>query len=127
MGKRTLILVMGMVLGSGVVWGTEVALTSAKLPPGTIVKIAAKRPAITLSRAQVVECTNHHLTVSHKRERFCVAESDLLDLVVLELPEPEPGTDPAAANGQSDSRSDRPGGRGKAPKSFWQKLFSFWR
>ena len=125
MAKRTLILVTGMVLASGIGWGAEVTLTAAKLPPGTIVRIAARRPAITLARAQVVECTNNLLVVTNKREKFRVAESNLLDLAVLELPEPEPGADPAS--GEAGSSSDRPGGRRKAPQTIWQKLFSFWK
>ena len=127
MAKRTLILVLGMVLASGVVWGAEVSLTAAKLPPGTIVRIAARRPAITLGRAQVVDCTNNLLTVSHKRERFAVAESNLIDLVVLERPDPEPGTDPSATGTDPGSSSDRPTARNKAPKSVWQRLLSFWK
>ena len=117
-------------MASGVGWSAEVALTAAKLPPGTIVRIAAKRPAITLSHAQVIQCTNNSVIVAHKRERFYVAESNLLDLVVLERPDPVPGEDSSLANGDSGaagSSSDRPEGRNKAPKSFWQRLLSFWK
>ncbi len=130
MVKRTLILVLGMTLVGGVVWSAEVALTAAKLPPGTIVRISARRPAINLSRAEVVTCTNRALTVSHKREWYLVAESNLIDLVVLERPDPDPGSDPSAAgadSGNSGSSSDRASSRNKAPKTAWQRLLSFWK
>ncbi len=130
MGKRTLILVAGMALVGGVVSSAEVSLTTATLPPGTIVRISARRPAINLGRAEVVACTNRALTVSHKREWYLVAESNLIDLVVLERPESDPGADPSAASadsGSSGSASDRAGSRKKAPKSVWQRLLSFWK
>jgi hypothetical protein len=126
MVKHTVILVAGAVLTAGVAGGADVALTAAQLPPGTVVRIAARRPAITLGRAQVVECTNRLLTVSHKREKYTIVESNLLELVVLERPEPEPGAEPVAGDGTGSS-SDRPAGRRKASQGLWQRLLSFWK
>ena len=127
MAKHMVILVAGAVLAGGVAWGADVALTAAQLPPGTIVRVAARRPAITLSRAQVVECTNRLLTISHKREKYSIIESNLLDLVVLERPEPEPGAEPAEAGGDSGAAGDRPAGRNRGSKGIWQRLLSFWK
>jgi hypothetical protein len=107
--KRTAFVAAAVILAGASVPGEESLFNPARIPPGSIVYLVARRPPVSLSRAEVLELTNKLLTVSHNREKFQIAESNVLELTVLQRP-PDPNAPPT-----------------ETKKSIWQRLLSFWK
>jgi hypothetical protein len=102
--------------------GAEEAFDPRSVPPGSIVRIAARRPPINLGRAEVVECTSNAVTLRHDRDRFTVALSNVLELAVLEKGKEivEPG---AGQNGASPKK----GGPAAKSTNLWDRIKGFWK
>lgn len=118
-----------VILAAAVMAGEDeykMTLNPKAVPPGSVVRIAAVRPAINLGRATVVECTSNQVTLRHNHDRFTVAATNILDMIVIEK-----GVVTA-----SDDESAKPGSEGgkesAAPaaslvKNLWARLRSLWQ
>jgi hypothetical protein len=117
------ILVTGLVSGED---GYRMTLNPQALPPGSIVRIAAVKPPINLGRATVMECTSNQLTLRHRNDRFKVAATNILDMVVIER-----GTYTASTDEHAESASDEPKeSAAPAPppkKNLWERIKSLWQ
>lgn len=128
------LLIVATLAGTGLCQGEEILFNPAQLWPGTIVRIAALRPPITLSRAEVLACTSNKLTVSHGRDTFVVTGSNVLELAVLDTSQAripagrEAETDDAPISGpRSARRPVDPASAKNDSKGFWDRVKDFWR
>lgn len=138
--KRAYILIGASFLAASAWADPEAAFKAASLPPGTIVRLAARRPVISLGHAEVVQCTSNQITVRQTAGTFTVAAADILDLAILDPIKTEPSaTNGAAASSANSTNSaskksgkDSKPGREAAnppppPRSFWEKVKALWQ
>ncbi len=131
--KQALVLVATAIL-AGPATAVVDEFNTENLPPGAIVRIVARRPAITLSRAEVVQCTSNLLTLANKTDRFEVSISNVIEMTILERPQGgvaagggnQAASDPLGRS--SGKRSEAGSGPASASgkKSLWQRLLSLW-
>jgi len=112
----------------------------ANLGPGSTVRIVARRPAINLNRAEVVQCATNQITVRQigvvNGGVFTVSAANILDLAILEsVPAPVPPEARAAASSNSSvpppPRESAGPAKPAAPKNppkpgLWQRIKSLW-
>jgi len=105
----------------------------ADLTTGSVVRLSARRPVVTLGRAVVLGRTNDALVVSQSKQTYTIAASNLIELVVLERAEPPPqadqpdGTDGASSAEGKGSAASRGGLPSSMLAALWQKITSFWK
>lgn len=109
----------------------------ANLGPGSVVRIAARRPPINLARAEVVQCATNQITVRQigvvNGGVFTVNAGNVLDLAILEsVPAP---VSPEARAAATNSSATLPGQLGavkaagpkQPPKSgLWERIKRLW-
>jgi hypothetical protein len=124
--NRNAIIVGTLILTAGAVSGGD-TFNPRALTPGSVVRIAARRPAINLGRAEVVACTTNVVTVRHKQDRFAVAASNVIEMAMIEkgppLPEPDvaPGGTPAPPS-DLETKASRKTGLWETIKGYWSKF-----
>jgi hypothetical protein len=138
MNRRFAIELLGLALLSPVVaLGAEKRLDPESIPPGAVVRLAARKPPVNLAHAEVVSCTSNQITVLNNDEQFTIAANNLLSLTVLKgSTNGPPGSGFPASQGASPSSKGPGNAADPAPatapeppakKSLWQKLSSLWK
>jgi hypothetical protein len=135
--NRNILVMAGAMLFAGVVCGQQEPLDPEQMPAGSRVRLIANKPVINLARAEVVECTPEKITVVNKKDRFTVAASNLVELVVLSGPKttlplsPRPNGRGADTNpkmmGQPEPATQAATNQVPAKKTFWQKVTDLWK
>ena len=112
------------------------------LAPGTVVRIVAKRPAINLGHAEVLQCTSNQITVrqsggSVSAGTFSVASANVLELAIVESAKGSTPAENREGTATTDAPSKRPAsttetssepGRPAPPKTnLWERLKGFWK
>jgi hypothetical protein len=95
------------------------------MTPGSVVRIAARRPAINLGRAEVVDCTTNLLTVRHNKDKFTVVPSNVLEMVMIER---APGGAAGEAGVETGADGQREGAEpAQAKRSVWEWIKALFR
>jgi hypothetical protein len=122
------LLVGTLILAAAAAQGEDV-FNPNNLPPGSIVRVVAKRPPINLRRADVVGCTSNLLTLRHKTDRFDVSPSNIIELTLLEKGVVVPPPDATGQTAQADSQPDakEPADRLQGVKALWARIKNLWK
>ena len=111
------IVIASVILASFALGANEEAGFSPKnIPPGSIVKIVARRPAINIEKAEVVSCTTNQLVIRYNQDRFTVEATNVLQLLMIDRAQAA-----ATSDGQTNSAPDDPSGAKKS-----QGLLALW-
>ncbi len=116
---KRLAIVTGTLLLAANAFAEEEPISPAMVPTGSIVRIVAQRPPISLGHAELVQVSSNTVTLRHRRDkfttgdRFTVALSNILEFKVLELAKAPEGA---------------AGAKGAASKTnLWDKIKGYWK
>jgi hypothetical protein len=104
---------------------------------GSVVRVSARRPLVSLGHATVLACTTNELVVRQSKQTYTIRLTDLLDLAMLERAEPtaigpEQADRPAAMSAAQGDKASGHSTTGAPPPltglaAIWAKIASFWR
>ena len=109
------------------------ALNLSDLTTGSVVRVSARRPVVTLGHAVVLRHTTNELVVNQSKQTYTIQITNLVDFQILERAEPPPAADSpqSAIETTKGAKTATEAGKGTAQVSmlaaFWEKITSLWR